>query len=86
MAGTWLVSLREVLSVNRTGRVTGSKTPVVVASATPVASRLQIALPPAGECPPTGADEIETTGTTAVSPFVAGVGAPRGHCSTATNT
>ena len=62
-------------------------TPVVVASATPVASPGQTEpCPPAGECPPAGAEEIETTGTTAVSSPVVRTGPMDGHCSTATRT
>ena len=63
-------------------------TPVVVASGTPVASPGHTEpWPPAGECPPAGAEEIETTGTTAVSlPWWSGTGPMDGHCSTATRT
>ena len=61
-------------------------TPVVVASATPVASPGHTEpCPPAGVCPPAGAEEMETTGTTAVSVLVR-MGPPDGHCSTAMRT
>ena len=74
------------VSVTDVGRRV-SMTPVAVASGTPVASPGHTEpCPPAGECPPAGAEEIDTTGTTAVSPLVVRIGPADGHCSTAART